>query len=198
MNSADIIFGGIDMGKYSAIEGEVVVLLDEIAMGRCRGKTGREMQKCIVDELHKIWKKPPPFFEELNYLSKQLKSQKTIHSRIIESLNNLKGSEYPDEKIESIREEFNMPIDERSLDPVGEYLKQLLPVDEDTRKVAERWQKKESLTEADFLLELMNLYARTEVKTEKLGELKASLDKYELSERERRDIEKLIKQKMEN
>lgn len=52
------------------------------------------------------------------------------------------------------------------------------------------------MSEAKFVLELLDRYARAPDARAKLRELKESLDKYELSETERRDIEALIEHEL--
>ena len=111
----------------SMLSGEDVVRKHKRALRRCEGKGGWELLECIADEMRKEYGKTLDelpddikMYNELFYIGKQLKIQEKIHDQIYKSLDKLKELGYPDEKIESIREEFNKPMDERRLDIISE------------------------------------------------------------------------------
>lgn len=116
--------------SMSAREGWEVVLLNNIAEKRCEGKTGRELQECLINEKHKIFADYDwaPFFPDLKYLRYHLETQENIHNQVNISLNRLERLGYPLERIERIRREFDNPISERDLNvaPAKEYLEQFL------------------------------------------------------------------------
>lgn len=107
--------------------GADVVRKHKRALRRCEGKGGWELLECIGDSMRMEYGKTLDelpddlkMYNELFYIGKQLKIQERIHDQIYKSLDKLKELGYPDEKIESIREEFNKPMDERRLDIISE------------------------------------------------------------------------------